>query len=265
MLNGILSRKGKKALRQPQIHWLLFFPWYQGIAGPCTSCERIFFNFMLQLRILYGNWNFFSSVHVLQTFFYESLAAKPWRKSAFPWKLEPFVRVSELADATATEWILTVAQKCPLVKGLLDKPLMYRKNYTWSTRKFGQRVSLWSKMADPRIFKLHLYNNRSSLPSVVITCLFFHPFGTDCQIGPLSANFAPDLFTLVTLCKAVGLAEAATMSGTFVWCLASLALSCSVAKGRASGAEKMPGKGVGVVMEVDIWRCWVFWAFRYCN
>ena len=60
----------------------------------------------------------------------------------------------------------------------------------------------------------------------------------------MSADFVPDLFTLIALHKAGRLAEAATMSGTFVWCLASLALSRSVAEGRTSGAEKMPGKGV---------------------
>lgn len=73
--------------------------------------------------------------------------------------------------------------------------------------------------------------------------LVFHPFGRDRK--PISADFVPDLFSLITLHKAGGLAEAATMSDKFVWCLASLALSCSVAEGRTSRAEKMPGKGDG--------------------
>ena len=51
--------------------------------------------------------------------------------------------------------------------------------------------------------------------------------------------------------EAGGLAEAATMSGTFVWCLASLALSRSVAEGRTSGAEKMPGVASPEIVSVS--------------
>ena len=71
--------------------------------------------------------------------------------------------------ATATEWILTVAQKCPLSRACLTRTWCIAK-MIHGVRQSSAKEFLFSRGWLILVFSNYLY--RSSLPSVVLTCLF---------------------------------------------------------------------------------------------